>query len=245
MTEPHTMTDDEVEEYVRTSEGEPRFSCARSLLQVFPQVLYEYDFDTLPALDRPTVLDIGANVGIFSWFALMKWPGAKVIAYEPHPETCRDLRGNFGDLVEVHEQAVTHPKTTDRARLFEGVHARSECSLRDDVRWPHVSQNLERWTDVELVDAKHLPPCQVLKVDTEGNEVPILSGYKHLAQVVVMLVEVHAVGGDLNAEGERIQDIGRRAGLTPVDLIGTTIRFIRKAAAPRILLAGSNGLGAR
>jgi tRNA1(Val) A37 N6-methylase TrmN6 len=44
-----------------------------------------------------TVLDIGANVGAFSIWADMRWPGSTIYAYEPHPGTFamleRNLRG--------------------------------------------------------------------------------------------------------------------------------------------------------
>ena len=36
----------------------------------------------LPLTERPVVVDIGANVGFFSLFAVSKW-GARVFSYEP------------------------------------------------------------------------------------------------------------------------------------------------------------------
>ena len=212
--------------------NDPIFRCPRSALVVFPQVFVEYGFESLPDLpDGATILDLGANVGAFSWSALRRYPRAKVIAYEPHPITCEMLRGNMGDLVEVHEAAVVHPKTTETARLFEGINANTECSLRDDVRWPHVSQDLTKSTEVKLIDAADLPACDLLKCDTEGSEVEILTGYKHLAGVQVLLVECHAVGGDLKGQQEKVVQIAAAAGLHPIDLRGTTIRFARAAHA--------------
>lgn len=46
------------------------FVCPRSSLCVFPQALYEYDLASLPDIEKPFILDIGANVGAFCWFAL-------------------------------------------------------------------------------------------------------------------------------------------------------------------------------
>src|SRR6056297_3627868 len=31
-----------------------------------------------------TVLDIGANIGLFTWFASQTWPDAKIFAFEPN-----------------------------------------------------------------------------------------------------------------------------------------------------------------
>src|SRR5262249_12813055 len=41
------------------------------------------DWPELPA--RPTILDAGANIGLFSRFAAQEWPGASIFAFEPVP----------------------------------------------------------------------------------------------------------------------------------------------------------------
>ena len=212
------------------------FTVPRSSICVFPQVLQEYELHTLPDLgEHPVVIDLGANCGAFVWFALQRWPGAKALAYEPHPGTFKLLKGNLEDLpVKVVQAAVVHPKTKNTARLFEGKNADTECSLRDDIRWPHVSQDLEHSVEVNLADAADLPPCDVLKVDTEGSEVEILTGYKYLRDVEVLLVEAHAVGGDLNGQVAQIVELADKAGLHPVDVRGTTIRFVRDMAALKV-----------
>jgi FkbM family methyltransferase len=218
------------------------FTVPRSSICVFPQVLQEYELHTLPDLgEHPVVIDLGANCGAFVWFSLQRWPGAKALAYEPHPGTFKLLKGNLEDLpVKVVQAAVVHPKTKNTARLFEGKNADTECSLRDDIRWPHVSQDLEHSVEVNLADAAELPPCDVLKVDTEGSEVEILTGYKHLCDVEVLLVEAHAVGGDLDGQVKQIVDLADAAGLHAVDVRGTTIRFVRD---PGSLKAQTQGGG--
>lgn len=55
------------------------------------------------------VVDIGANIGVFSVFALTRHPDVRVHAFEPVPDNLRFLRRNlaaFGDRVVVHETAV-------------------------------------------------------------------------------------------------------------------------------------------
>lgn len=205
------------------------FKCPPDTLIVFAQVLQEYGFESLPDLKAPVILDIGANVGAFSWAAIKRrWPDAKVIAYEPHPVTSSLLRENVADWnVEVHAAAVVYPRQSETVRLYEGKDATTEASLRADVRWPHLSQNLEHWHDVSCVDADTLPECDVLKVDTEGSEVEILTGYRHLKSVKILLVECHAVGGDLKGQVQQVASIAAKAGLAPIDVRGTTLRFAR------------------
>ena len=212
------------------------FSVPRSALCIFPQVLEEYALHTMPDLPSGSVIiDLGANNGAFTWFALARYAGSRVIAVEPHPVTVQRLRGNMKGLpVEIMEGAVVHPKKAATAKLFEGLHADTEASLRDDVRWPHVSQDLEHSHEVPLIDAADLPPCELLKVDTEGNEVPILEGYRFLKDVEILLVEGHAVGGDLQGQLNRIAEIAIGAGFTLVGFVNTTLRFVRHPADMKV-----------
>lgn len=62
----------------------------------------------LPMPATPTIVDVGANVGVFVAFALREWPGAEVIALEPAPDLADILRANFSSntRVRVIETAV-------------------------------------------------------------------------------------------------------------------------------------------
>lgn len=204
----------------------------------------EYDLGSLPDLNEPTVLDVGANRGSFALAVLRRYPGAKVECYEPHPDAFSQLeQGPLASVPLVHpyNAAVVHP-AKGNVRLYEGVSGTHEASLRDDVRWPHCSQKLDTWHDVETIDAADLAPCDLLKVDTEGSEVEILNGYQHLGQVKVLLVEAHAVGGDLRGQIQEIARIAQAAGLEPVDIRGTVIRFVRKAAGLSVKVLPGLGL---
>jgi FkbM family methyltransferase len=196
---------------------------------------HEYDLNSLPDLTDPVVLDVGSNVGNFARIALDRWPSAVVHCFEPHPDTFRRLR-EAEDLagIEATCAAVTHP-ARGKSRLYLGVNGDHECSLRDDIVWPpdasdpktHVSQRLDAWVDVDTVDASTLPPCDVLKIDCEGEELAVLAGYKYLGRVRVMIVEAHAVGGDLRGQAHEIRRIAEAAGLRFVGPDPVVQRFVR------------------
>ena len=208
------------------ADGPVTFQCPRSSLDMIAGLYGEYNLHSLAALTTPRVVDVGGHVGGFAWYALKRWPDAHVTSFEPHPETCALLRNNVrGMPVEVHNCAVVHPRQAPTMRLYEGLSGRHECSLRDDVRWPHLSQKLDQWVDVATFDAAELPPADVLKVDTEGSEIEILSGYRHLKGVRVLLVEAHAVGGDFQGQVSEDRPIARAAGLR--QLGGHVLRFQR------------------
>lgn len=202
----------------------------------------EYDLGSLPDLDGPVILDIGANEGSFSRAALQRYPGARAVhCYEPHPGAYEKL-SELDDLRVTRERAaVLHP-ARGVVKLYDGVSGTHEASVRDDVRWPHCSQKLDEFFEVQSIDADSLPVADVVKVDTEGSEVEILTGYPYLSTVKVLLVECHAVGGDLRGQMQTIARIGQEAGLEPVDVRGTIIRFVRKAAGLSIKVLPGLGL---
>jgi len=44
--------------------------------------------------DRPTIIDIGANAGFFTFFAASRFPGATIFSYEPIESNFRQLKRN-------------------------------------------------------------------------------------------------------------------------------------------------------
>lgn len=68
---------------------------------IFEKEVYAKNGITLS--DTATVLDIGANVGLFTVFVQERWPGARVFCFEPSPPTFRILCKNtvcFGPRVK-------------------------------------------------------------------------------------------------------------------------------------------------
>lgn len=60
--------------------------------------------------DTAFVLDVGANVGLFSLYVKAKYPHASIMAFEPMPDAYRALRANLehhkADGVSAIEQAL-------------------------------------------------------------------------------------------------------------------------------------------
>ncbi|MFF7534928.1 FkbM family methyltransferase [Streptomyces bobili] len=55
---------------------------------------------------KPVILDIGANIGLFTLFAMERWPDAKVFAFEPAPDVFDALQRNTGHLPHAHAHNV-------------------------------------------------------------------------------------------------------------------------------------------
>jgi hypothetical protein len=65
-----------------------------------------------------TVVDIGANIGIFTLYARQQWHDARIVAFEPAPENFallqENLRSSPGREIEIRRAAIAKDKgTTD------------------------------------------------------------------------------------------------------------------------------------
>ncbi len=143
----------------------------------------EYDIDyTAPA---PVVVDLGANVGSFAAWALHKWPNCVVHCYEPLPSNFELLRRNLGALegtrVHLNNCAIGDPSKT---LLFLGQNNCGEASFFD------LGEQGTEQVEVVTRSPDCLPKGQVLKLDTEGSEVDILSRMDSIDYDIV-LMEFH------------------------------------------------------
>lgn len=141
----------------------------------------EYDIPGLELPDGAVILDIGANVGAFAKWALCRWPNAVVHCYEPNPAALEFLRMNVGHnpAVTIHDVAVT---SQERPMLHAGKHNLGEASLFDFGLGKQSSLRQE----VKALHPRELPPCAVLKMDTEGSEPDIWRNYRHTPTYAVM-----------------------------------------------------------
>lgn len=155
----------------------------KNLEKCVKQVLEgEYDIPELNPV-KPRVLDIGANVGAFATWAARRWPGADITCYEPNPDNFELLCKNVS---AVCINAAVWSSEGEKF-LFEGHSNSGECSLFRDWR------DKEYGHMVKTVAAHDLPPCDVLKIDTEGSESAILNNYPHLDECKAVLMEWHSL----------------------------------------------------
>lgn len=168
------------------------FECPKTMRRHAQRVADgEYAPPTGYSIDPSTILDIGANVGAFSYWAHSEWPQAAIDAYEPHPESAAMLRRNAAAFmpgaVRVHELAVRGVPWDGRLTvpLYTGKNNIGECSmLRGHEQTGEV-------IEVDSISATELHSAHIVKVDTEGLELPILENL-NLDDTLVVMLEWHA-----------------------------------------------------
>lgn len=172
----------------------------RRLLHEFKEIFMEGSYTRGLALtvpDRPTIIDIGANAGFFTFFAASRFPGAKIISYEPVESNFRQLERNraLNNNVQVlcFQKAVYGYSgkigisfdPIDSFSTSASVFGRSNPQLKT-VQVPCV-------TLPEIFDEHQLNRCNLLKMDCEGSEFEILYNcpVNYLHRIDQMAMEVH------------------------------------------------------
>lgn len=140
-----------------------------------------------------TILDIGANVGAASVYLSMSYPGAQVYAFEPGSDALSLLRKNVEPLGNVTVFPFGLYSEDRTLSLFHGKNDSVESSVCASTRTEHESEQI-RLVDASRFLFEHgLERVDVVKIDTEGCEVPILQSLsKYLPDVKVLYVEYHS-----------------------------------------------------
>lgn len=172
-----------------------KFLCPESMKRHVQGVFAgQYDIADLPAPPK-VVLDIGANLGSFTVWAARKWPLATIHAYEPHPDTFAMLDQNVAPLrgpdhttmlacdIRISQRAVYADGELD---FYPGLPNCGCASL-----WKGEEQRPVPMR-VQGISPTKLPPCDFMKIDTEGSELGILLGYPHLDKVTAVALEYHS-----------------------------------------------------
>jgi len=134
-----------------------------------------------------TIVDIGANIGLFSSFARLRFPQATIHAYEPDPITFRMAEQNLAGLATVYNAGVW---STDGAARIK---RHGPSPLTNQVA-------PEEGGDVSLVSFRTvLDPAggtiDLLKVDCEGAEWTFMKDPDLFQAVRAIRTEYHLVGG--------------------------------------------------
>lgn len=156
------------------------------------EVLIDGEYEPLrPALagiPTPIVLDIGANIGTFSLFALAIAPSAIVHALEPssasHRLLAANARANPNRAWHTHHGAAW---SQDGTIAFSNA----ALSTASRVTTETGDERVPAWTLARLL-AQAGGWADLVKVDIEGAEEAVLGGGQgELAQIGTLVVEIH------------------------------------------------------
>ena len=142
--------------------------------------------EILDAKATVRVLDVGANIGLFSLFALTRWPGSTVHSLEPDPGNFALLRRNFADNNHTGRWRIEQVAAfTERAELPFVAGLFSDARVADDSDAETIIVPA-----VDIFAADH--HVDLMKMDIEGSEWAIL-GDPRMAEMdaAVVVLEWH------------------------------------------------------
>lgn len=151
---------------------------------------------TMPLPEHPTIIDIGANVGFFSLFAVSKW-GGKVFAYEPvqanYEEMVNNLRANPHIPISCRHMAVSGVSGTIEIFFDHTATLAPKATACPPKHKTAKSEKVKAITLQDIFETEGLCRVDLLKMDCEGSEFSILyqSSPETLRRISQMAMEVH------------------------------------------------------
>jgi FkbM family methyltransferase len=143
------------------------------------------EHDALPLRrDLRTVIDVGANRGQFTLYALARFPLAHVIAFEPLPGAREKMMQLFREedrvevvpfaVGEVEGEVVMHLSARDDSSSLLAIGGRQVSAFPGTDEVGTILADV-RTLDSVLADRELRHPA-LLKVDVQGFELPVLRG---------------------------------------------------------------------
>ena len=140
-----------------------------------------------------TVVDIGANVGLFTLYIRLLRAGTTIHCFEPVPDTVVLLKANLNDMSGIHVHPYGLSNITGRTAMHLHPYNTGENSLKS------TSTQSGQLIEIEVQDAEaafrriQLIDIDILKIDTEGCEVEILESlHFRLQRIGIILLEYHS-----------------------------------------------------
>jgi FkbM family methyltransferase len=184
----------------------------------------EYRLRQLPLAGLDTVVDVGANVGLFA--ACVAPRARRVICYEASPANFPHLHHNVSKLSNVHAVSAAVAGEPGTLRLYRPVHAgsaglHSAFIELEGRRLSDAYDDVRAITLEQLFEHHGVSRCDLLKIDVEGAEYGILyAASKPLQRVLRIHAEYHDVAPEdprtrVATLSEFLRDAGFRVVLVP------------------------------
>ena len=153
----------------------------------------EYDIPCTLLPSTPlTIVDIGANIGLFALFMKSIRADSTIICFEPVPQTLVLLHKNINghDGIQVYPYALSDHSGTASINLHPAN--TGENSLKSELGATGRSVPVQLMNTATAFEQLGLTYVDVLKIDTEGCEVEILESLQsHLPYVGIVMAEYH------------------------------------------------------
>jgi FkbM family methyltransferase len=143
------------------------------------------------------IVDLGANVGYSCLYFAGRFPGSRLLAFEPHPTFARFFKRNMalnGLESRVRLIPAAAHTTNGMAALTDAEDSSSLVELSEAGAIPVQT--------VDFFEAVGAQPISLLKMDVEGAEIPLLADPRFgTLDVRMILLEWHDPSGSGSSKG--------------------------------------------
>jgi len=163
-------------------------------IRICEEILAGRTYPEVPFVgDVRTILDIGANIGAASVFLAATYPGATVYALEPGSHAFSLLRVNAEFLPNIQVFPFGLFSCDKSLPLYEGRNDSVESSVFPTQRTGQGCEVISLREATGFLAEQGIGQVDILKIDTEGCEVPILRSLQaYLPEVKLIYVEYHS-----------------------------------------------------
>jgi FkbM family methyltransferase len=178
------------------------------------------------------IIDVGANIGLFTLYAARQAPQAGIIAIEPFPDTCRALldlvdRNCLRDRVTVLDCAVAGASGTGMMDSAAGIPSQyrriySATTSTLNVRHRGPAGLLETADGVpvraktlsEVMDSANISSADLVKMNIHGSEYEVLMSMapNSMRRCKQIAVQYHELPAEMKIGKEELFEHLRKAG---------------------------------
>jgi FkbM family methyltransferase len=147
-----------------------------------------------------TVIDVGANVGVYSLSAANRvGSGGRVFAVEPFSRCIQALSASK-EINQLPQLTICHGAASDRPGtsklLLQSASELNELVSETQELPPGSYETVECFTLDSLIEKHQIDRLDFLKIDAEGHEVPVLKGCDRILREFRPVILYENVAGD-------------------------------------------------
>ncbi len=145
--------------------------------ECFLDEIYYKEFPKNQFVENPVIIDIGANVGYFSLFSLMRYPKAKVLSFEPMPMNFTLLKKYSAENKNLDFTPINKAISNEKGHItlqYDATDSFTTSASIFDTSIGSDTLKVETTTLEHIINEYGLAKIDLLKLDCEGSEYSIL-----------------------------------------------------------------------
>ena len=160
-------------------------------IPTFNQVFVAQEYNVKHIKQAPKVIiDAGANIGLFTVFIKNRFPDAKIICIEPHPDNFETLKKNVSYYDNIFCENCGLWNKEVMLKVYDKYNIGNWAMV---VEESHEEGNIKATTIKRLMDTYSIDRIDLLKLDIETSERELfLSNYEvWLPKTKMIIIELH------------------------------------------------------